>query len=129
MLQAAFDHEGSFLILPKPEKLNFNEFLRFKVMKTVENYVFSKKCRKTILQHAILSKQNAAKTAILSVLSQTFQNDMAISRLSPLYQNLSEVRCTMYASNFSDLAPSGASWLRLNSAYARFGSDQEDNPK
>ena len=54
---------------------------------------------------------------------------MAIPRLSLLYQNLSEVRCTMYASNFSDLAPSGASWLRLNSAYARFGSDQEDNPK
>ena len=54
---------------------------------------------------------------------------VAISLLSPLYQNLSEVRCTMYASNFSDLAPSGASWLRLNSAYARFGSDQEDNPK
>ena len=54
---------------------------------------------------------------------------MAISRLSPLYQNLSEVRCTMYASNFSDLAPSGASWLQPNSAYARFGSDKEDNPK
>ena len=34
MLQAAFDHEESFLILPKPEKLNFNELLRFKFLKT-----------------------------------------------------------------------------------------------
>ena len=31
-----------FFILPKPEKLNFNEFLRFKVLKTDENIVFSK---------------------------------------------------------------------------------------
>ena len=31
-----------FLILPKPEKLNFNELLRFKVLKTDENNVFPK---------------------------------------------------------------------------------------
>ena len=31
-----------FLILPKPEKLNFNEFLRFKVLKTDENIIFPK---------------------------------------------------------------------------------------
>ena len=31
-----------FLILPKPEKLNFNEFLRFEVLKTDENVVFPK---------------------------------------------------------------------------------------
>ena len=43
MLQAAFDHEESFLTLPKPEKLNFNEFLRFKVLKTDENHNFQKK--------------------------------------------------------------------------------------
>ena len=46
-----------FLILPKPEKLNFNEFLRFKVLKTDENHNFPKKCRKSILQHAILCKK------------------------------------------------------------------------
>ena len=31
-----------FLTLPKPEKLNFNEFLRFKVLKTDENHHFPK---------------------------------------------------------------------------------------
>ena len=31
-----------FLILPEPEKLNFNEFLRLKVLKTDENIVFPK---------------------------------------------------------------------------------------
>ena len=32
-----------FLILPKPEKLNLNEFLRFKVLKTDENIIFFQK--------------------------------------------------------------------------------------
>ena len=32
-----------FLTLPKPEKLNFNEFLRFKVLKTDENIIFFQK--------------------------------------------------------------------------------------
>ena len=50
-----------FLIFQKPEKLNFNEFLRFKVLKTDENVVFSKKCRKTILRHAILCKKMRRK--------------------------------------------------------------------
>ena len=50
-----------FLILPNPEKLNFNEFLRLKVLKTDENVVFPKKCRKTILQHAILCKKMRRK--------------------------------------------------------------------
>ena len=35
-----------FLILPKPEKLNFNEFLRFNVVKTDENVVFPKNVEK-----------------------------------------------------------------------------------
>ena len=59
-----------FLILPKPEKLNFNEFLRFKGSTIYQKTQFSQKCRKSILQHAILCKKNAAKTAILSVLRQ-----------------------------------------------------------
>ena len=46
MLQAAFDHEESFfLILPEPEKLNFNALLRFKVLKTDENHHFPKKSK------------------------------------------------------------------------------------
>ena len=48
---------------------------------------------------------------------------MAISRLLPLYQNLTNGSCTMCASTFSDLATPGAPWLRLSSACARFGSD------
>ena len=32
-----------FLTLPKPEKLNLNEFLRFKVLKTDENIIFFQK--------------------------------------------------------------------------------------
>ena len=69
-----------FLTLPKAEKLNFNEFLRFKVLKSYQKSSFSQKCRKSILQHAILCKKNAAKTAILSVLRQTFQNDMFLPK-------------------------------------------------
>ena len=50
-----------FLILPMPEKLNFNEFLRFKDLKADENVVFPKKWRKSILQHAILCKKMRRK--------------------------------------------------------------------
>ena len=46
MLQAAFDHEESFLILTKPEQLNFNEFLRFEGLKTDENIIFFQKMSK-----------------------------------------------------------------------------------
>ena len=46
-----------FLILPKPEKLHFYEFLRFEGLKTFQKSSFSKKCRKSILQHAILCKK------------------------------------------------------------------------
>ena len=35
-----------FLILPKPEKLNFNEFLRFEVLKTDDFFIFPKNVEK-----------------------------------------------------------------------------------
>ena len=60
-----------FLILPKPEKLNFNEFLRFKVLKTDENHHFPKDVENQFCNMLSYVK-NAAKTAILSVWSQTF---------------------------------------------------------
>ena len=37
-----FTMRNRFWILPKPEKLNFNLFLRFKVLKTDENIFFPK---------------------------------------------------------------------------------------
>ena len=46
-----------FLILPKPEKLNLNKFLRFEGLKTFQKSSFSKKWRKSILRHAILCRK------------------------------------------------------------------------
>ena len=60
MLQAAFDHEESFFDTPKgpkAEKLNINEILRFEGLTTYHKLLFSQKCRKSILQHAILCKK------------------------------------------------------------------------
>ena len=68
-----------FLILPKPEKLNFNEFLRFKVLTTDENVVFPKNVENQFCNMLSYVK-NAAKTAIRSVLSQTFQNNMFLPK-------------------------------------------------
>ena len=68
-----------FLILPKPEKLNFNELLRVKNLKTDEKWVFPKNVQNQFCNMLSYVK-NALKTAILSVLSQTFQNDMFLSK-------------------------------------------------
>ena len=44
-----------FLILPKAEKVNFNEFLMFKVLKTDENIVFSTFWENEFLQYFKIS--------------------------------------------------------------------------
>ena len=79
MLQAAFDPEESFLTLPKPEKLYFNEFLMFKVLKTDENHHFPKNVENQFCNMLSYVK-NTAKTAMLSVLSQTLRNDMFLPK-------------------------------------------------
>ena len=69
-----------FLILPKPEKLNFNEFLRYEVLKAGEFFIFPRNVENQFGNMLSYVKKNAAKTAILSVLSQTFRNGMFLPK-------------------------------------------------